>query len=60
MTARAGDGVVGSGFFVLRTPLLPFSELAAWGEGLEASSHVGDAEALDEALDRDRARLRER
>ena len=60
MTARARDGVVPSGFFVLRTPLLPFSELAAWGDGLEASSHVGDPEALDEALARDRARLRER
>jgi thiopeptide-type bacteriocin biosynthesis protein len=45
-----------SGFFVLRAPLLPFDELLAWGEGLEAPlapENMG-------AIDRDRQRLRER
>jgi thiopeptide-type bacteriocin biosynthesis protein len=59
----AGDGqrdLIPSGFFVLRTPLLPLSELTAWGEGLDAASHVGKPAALEEALARDRLRLRER
>src|SRR5215212_5247049 len=49
-----------SGFFVLRTPLLPFEEMAAWSEGLEAVGSLGDPEALEEALERDRGRLRAR
>ncbi|MGR6967851.1 lantibiotic dehydratase [Geodermatophilus sp. URMC 61] len=49
-----------SGFFVLRTPLLPFDELAALGEGLEAVGAVEDPHGLDRALARDRARVRER
>jgi len=49
-----------SGFFVLRTPLLPFDELATWSEGLEAVGSLGDSRKLEAALDRDRARLRAR
>jgi thiopeptide-type bacteriocin biosynthesis protein len=49
-----------SGFFVLRTPLLPFEEMAAWSEGLEAVGSLGNAQDLEAALDRDRARLRVR
>ena len=29
------QNVVPSGFFALRTPLLPFDELLVWGDGLE-------------------------
>jgi len=57
---RAGQRFAPSGFFVLRTPLLPFEELAAWSEGLEAVGRLGDPRARQEALERDRARLRER
>ena len=58
--AKAGQRYTPSGFFVLRTPLLPFEELAAWGEGLEAGGALGDSQGLEEALERDRARLRAR
>lgn len=51
---------VPDGFFVLRTPLLPFDDLAAWSEGLEAVGKVGDHSALTAALVRDRCMLRER
>ncbi len=57
---RAGQQFTPSGFFVLRTPLLPFEELATWSEGLEAAGALGDAQGLEEALERDRARLRAR
>src|SRR5207245_10465073 len=43
--ATAAGRLVTPGFFVLRTPLLPFSEFTAWGAGAAA---------------RDRATLRER
>jgi thiopeptide-type bacteriocin biosynthesis protein len=56
----AGRRYTPSGFFVLRTPLLPFEELAAWSEGLEAVGSLGDSQALEAALERDRARLRAR
>lgn len=49
-----------SGFFALRTPLLPFDEFLAWSEGLEAPGSPADSPLLDRALDADRARLRER
>jgi lantibiotic biosynthesis protein len=62
-TAR-GTGIIPSGFFVFRTPLLPFEELVAWGEGLDAGGvldHQPDAsEALSAAVAADRARLRSR
>jgi thiopeptide-type bacteriocin biosynthesis protein len=57
---KAGQRYTPSGFFVLRTPLLPFEEMAAWGEGLEAVGALGDPQGLEEALERDRARLRAR
>jgi thiopeptide-type bacteriocin biosynthesis protein len=56
----AGQPYTPSGFFVLRTPLLPFEEMAAWGEGLEAVGALGDPQGLEEALDRDRVKLRAR
>ncbi|ATB27146.1 lantibiotic dehydratase [Melittangium boletus] len=52
------SGIVPSGFFALRTPLLSFDALGAWGEGLEAPA--ARPEAREEALARDRVRLRER
>jgi hypothetical protein len=54
--------IVPSGFFVFRTPLLPFDALASWGEGLAAPSVSADpgAHSLSEALERDRAVLEER
>ncbi len=57
---KAGQRYTPSGFFVLRTPLLPFEEMAAWGEGLEAIGVLGDPQRLEAALERDRARLRAR
>jgi lantibiotic biosynthesis protein len=57
---KAGQRYTPSGFFVLRTPLLPFEEMAAWGEGLEAVGSLGDSQGLEAALERDRARLRAR
>jgi thiopeptide-type bacteriocin biosynthesis protein len=57
---KTGQRYTPSGFFVLRTPLLPFEEMAAWGEGLEAVGSLGDAQGLEAALERDRARLRAR
>ncbi|HLM45838.1 MAG TPA: lantibiotic dehydratase, partial [Myxococcaceae bacterium] len=47
-----------AGFFALRTPLLPFDVLEAWGQELEAPR--ASPETLEEALRRDRVRLRER
>jgi thiopeptide-type bacteriocin biosynthesis protein len=55
-----------SGFFVLRTPLLPYDELRRWSSDLAAPSVLdrakddGDSTAteLDDALARDRAALR--
>jgi lantibiotic biosynthesis protein len=57
---KAGQRYTPSGFFVLRTPLLPFEEMVAWGEGLEAVGALGDSQGLEEAVERDRARLRAR
>ena len=51
---------VPAGFFSFRTPLLPFEELEAFGEGLEAPGAAGDPERLEAALAADRARLRAR
>ncbi len=49
-----------SGFFALRSPLLPHDELAAWSADLEAIASLGDPAALERALEADRVRLRER
>ncbi len=49
---------VTSGFFVLRTPLLPFETLTSWSEGLEAPSAASDV--LEAAFQRDQQHLRAR
>ena len=49
-----------SGFFALRTPLLPLAEWLAWSEGLEAASLFDDEEKFTQAYKSDVARLRER
>jgi lantibiotic biosynthesis protein len=53
-----GSDFVPSGFFVFRTPLLPFEEVEAWSAGLGAPA-AGSAE-LAAALAADRAMLRAR
>jgi thiopeptide-type bacteriocin biosynthesis protein len=55
-----GETVEPSGFFVLRTPLLPFATLPALSEGLEAPSVAGDPTRLRDAWWRDLARIRQR
>jgi thiopeptide-type bacteriocin biosynthesis protein len=51
-------------FFVLRTPLLAFDELIAWGADLRSPAALHDPAALESALEHDvrvlRARLHER
>src|SRR5262245_42838727 len=47
-----------SGFFVLRTPLLPFEELLEWSAGLEAIA--GSGPNLEDAWARDMRLLRQR
>ena len=47
-----------SGFFVLRTPLLPFEELGRWGDGLEAAQHAPTSCGFEPALQRDRDTVR--
>ena len=49
-----------SGFFVMRTPLLPFGEFLSWGNDLESASMDHDTEKLTQSLNRDRAVLRDR
>src|SRR5437868_13620004 len=63
MTGRGtpGPAVTPSGFFVLRTPLLPFTEVTAWGDGLQAPAAAGGGPGvLDQAVAADRAQLRRR
>src|SRR5256885_6125165 len=62
MTGRAtpGPACPPSGFFVLRTPLLPFTEVTAWGDGLQAPAAAGGPGVLDQAVAADRAQLRRR
>jgi thiopeptide-type bacteriocin biosynthesis protein len=49
-----------SGFFFVRTPLLPLDELLAWSSGLSAAQAIEDEPALEAALGRDRTELRRR
>lgn len=49
-----------AGFFVLRTPLLPFHTLLRLSENLEATAAIDDPVRFADAWARDRARLRER
>ncbi|MFP2927863.1 lantibiotic dehydratase [Pyxidicoccus sp. 3LG] len=54
-------GYTTSGFFALRSPLLPFDELRAWSEGLRAAAAWKEPSFhLEEALAKDRALLRRR
>src|SRR5216684_2193354 len=50
--------VTTSGFFVVRTPLLPFDAFEEWSSGLSAPSEIGDDARLAQALASDRAQLR--
>jgi thiopeptide-type bacteriocin biosynthesis protein len=47
-----------AGFFALRTPLLPFDEIAAWTSGCRAADLPTDSERLDDLLAADRELLR--
>ena len=49
-----------SGFFAVRTPLLPFDELLAWADGLESPLAFDNPERLEQTLARDYLQLRER
>lgn len=53
-------GFAPSGFFALRTPLLPFDELLGWGDGLQAASAGDDPMRLEAALAADGVCLRQR
>jgi thiopeptide-type bacteriocin biosynthesis protein len=55
---RVSPAFVPSGFFAFRSPLLAFDELEAWSEGLEGAR--AEAQDLEEALARDRSKLRAR
>ena len=48
-----------SGFFALRTPLLPFEEFERWSSGLQSAQALQEAGDLEHAIARDRCRLRE-
>ena len=54
------SGFAPSGFFVLRTPLLPVDRLLGWRVDLQAPRAVGDPKRLEAALTLDRLRLRKR
>ncbi len=58
--AQVPDLAEPSGFFVLRTPLLPFTAVARWSHGLDAPAVADDPAALGEAIASDRLRLRSR
>ena len=60
MSGRGSPVAAPSGFFVLRTPLLPFTEVTAWGDGLQAPAAAGGPGVLDQAVAADRAQLRRR
>lgn len=49
-----------SGFFMLRTPLLPFDTVTEWSLGLEAPARTADPATLEDAIASDRLRLRSR
>jgi thiopeptide-type bacteriocin biosynthesis protein len=53
-------GAEPSGFFVLRTPMLPLATVTDWGAGLEAPLHGSDRPGLESAVAADRIRLRAR
>jgi thiopeptide-type bacteriocin biosynthesis protein len=49
-----------SGFFALRTPLLPYRDLTAWWSDLEVPGTPSDGDELECAVERDRAVLGKR
>jgi thiopeptide-type bacteriocin biosynthesis protein len=51
---------VPSGFFAIRTPLLPFDELLSWSSDLKAVSAGNNPARLQAALTQDRTLLRQR
>jgi thiopeptide-type bacteriocin biosynthesis protein len=57
---RSDDRFAASGFFVLRTPLLPFDDIAAWSVGVEALESLTAPDDPSEALERDYGRLKDR
>jgi len=58
--ATHDDAIVASGFFALRTPLLPFDELLAWSDGLQADCAGDDIVRLETAWAADWKLLRNR
>ena len=58
--AAASPAAQQSGFFVLRTPLLPLDTVTEWSHGLEAPARAADPVTLDDAIASDRLRLRSR
>ena len=58
--ARSSLPIKPSGFFALRTPLLPFDAFLAWGSELQATAALEDPGSLETALLADRATLRQR
>lgn len=50
MTESTGETLEPSGFFVLRTPALPFSELSEWASGLSAQHSEADLNLLRQRL----------
>jgi len=48
------------GFFVLRTPLLPFDEFTKWSKGLEVMAALDDPERCEDAYAADCEQLRKR
>ena len=62
MNLKRDPGFTPAGFFVLRTPLLPWDELTRWSEGLEAPNALerSSSDRLERALAEDRALLRAR
>lgn len=49
-----------AGFFVLRTPLLPFEELIAWSKGTESHMAIDNSDAWDTSYCADQSLLRDR
>jgi thiopeptide-type bacteriocin biosynthesis protein len=60
LASQGLDGLEPSGFFALRSPLLPFRDLREWSDGVCAPETGGDAARLELALAADRAMLTRR
>lgn len=57
---RHSPGFRPAGFFVLRTPLLPFEELIAWSKGTESHMAIDNSDAWDTSYCADQSLLRDR